>query len=216
MHKTVFFYGFCCYFFRVVHSAAVHPYSERKAFGLAGPQSEAIEIAGWIDAVLAGGDTRPWGRVYERFKKPVFSLCFRMLGNTEDARDTTSEAFIRALENLDQYDRNRPFFPWLSRIVRNLCIDRIRRDGRIRFVQLDDWDGIGGGGNADDGGDDGLAGEIREAIDRLKPPQKLCFSLFYLHDKPYDEIVRVTGYTYDQVRSYIQNGRRKLRLELGP
>ncbi|MDM7925457.1 MAG: sigma-70 family RNA polymerase sigma factor, partial [bacterium] len=174
---------------------------------------------GCVERILSDGDNRHWGEVYERFKRPVFATCLRLLGNAEDAMDMTSESFIKALESLDQYDRSRPFFPWLRRIARNLCIDRIRRDSRIRFVRPADWDTIGDSDNADepaDAGKDALAEGIRNAMERLKPAQKLCFGLFYVQDKSYDEIVRMTGYTYDQVRSHIQNGRRKLRLELNP
>lgn len=204
-----------------MHSHSSRSYSDWKATPLDHAKLDAAEtkVTEWIDQIRSGGDNRHWGEVYERFKKPVFAICFRLLANAEDAMDMTSESFIKALESLDQYDRSRPFFPWLSRIVRNLCIDRIRRDSRIRFVRPTDWETIGDSEHADEPADareNALAEGIRNAMDRLKPAQKVCFSLFYVQEKSYDEIVRLTGYTYDQVRSHIQNGRRKLRLELNP
>jgi RNA polymerase sigma-70 factor, ECF subfamily len=202
-----------------VHFPQRCSYSNWKASCLADARTLAPEkeVTIWIAEITRNGDVRDWGRIFERFKKPVFSMCFRLLGNEEDARDATSDAFIKALENLDQYDRSRPFFPWLCRIVRNLCIDRIRRDQRVRFVRPADWEGIGAVEDPADGdADHGVNEGIRKAIDRLKPAQRMCFCLFYLHEKSYDDIVRLTGYTRNQVRSHIQNGRRKLRLELEP
>jgi len=176
-------------------------------------QKMETEVSGWIREILSGGDSRYWGFVYERFKRPVLGLCFRMLGNEEDAKDMTSDVFIKALDNIRQYDADRPFFPWLYRMARNLCIDHIRKNHGVRFVRPDDWENTATGTDPTEGEEnDGLSVRIRKAIEGLKRPQKLCFCLFYLHDKSYDEIVRLTGFTLDQVRSHIQNGRRKFKL----
>jgi RNA polymerase sigma factor (sigma-70 family) len=57
-----------------------------------------------------------------------------------------------------------------------------------------------------------LRDKIRQAIRILKRPQRRCFCLFYIQQKSYQEIAEITGYSYDAVRSHIQNGRRKFKL----
>jgi RNA polymerase sigma-70 factor (ECF subfamily) len=172
------------------------------------------EIKVQIRQILASGDTRQWGEVFEKYKKPVFAICLRMLENEEDARDITSDAFIRAFENIRKYDLDRPFFPWLCRVAANLCIDYIRKKQRLQFTQVEDWSNIR---NEEDSAPDRKSGQealMNRAIEKLKGPQKLCFCLFYIHDKSYDDITRFTGYSYNEVRSHIQNGRRKFKLEM--
>ena len=53
--------------------------------------------------------------------------------------------------------------------------------------------------------------ELEKAIEKLSAEQKTCIQLFYLQDKSYKEVVDITGFTMKQVKSYIQNGKRKLR-----
>jgi RNA polymerase sigma factor (sigma-70 family) len=176
-------------------------------------KAEEIETAEWLKGLLSNGDTRYWGRIFEKYKRPVFARCFSMLQNGEDARDLTSDVFIRAFENIRQYDMKRPFFPWLYRIATNLCIDFIRRNDRVRAMQEKDVENL-----SDENGPDTLLDnetlkeKIKTAIEKMKSPQKLCFCLFYLQEKSYDEIVQLTGYNHDEVRSHIQNGRRKFKL----
>ncbi len=176
-------------------------------------KAEEIETAEWLKNLLSGGDTRYWGRIFEKYKRPVFARCFGMLQNEEDARDLTSEVFIRAFENIRQYDLKRPFFPWLYRIATNLCIDFIRRNVRVRAAQEKDVENITDENGPDTRTDnEALREKIKTAIEKMKSPQKMCFCLFYLHEKSYNDIVQITGYTLDEVRSHIQNGRRKFKL----
>jgi RNA polymerase sigma factor (sigma-70 family) len=177
-------------------------------------KADEAEVAGWLKNLLSSGDVQYWGRVYEKYKKPVFIRCHRMLQNEEDAKDLTSDAFIKALENIHMYDLKRPFLPWLHRIASNLCVDFIRKNFRTRFMKGTDWENVRDETDPALGGegDEALRIKVGKAVEKLKRPQKLCFCLFYLHQKSYDEIGRLTGYTYDEVRSHIQNGRRKFKM----
>jgi RNA polymerase sigma-70 factor (ECF subfamily) len=54
--------------------------------------------------------------------------------------------------------------------------------------------------------------QLEAALEELNPEQKTCITLFYLHKKSYQEIVSITGYNLLQVKSYIQNGKRNLKI----
>jgi RNA polymerase sigma factor (sigma-70 family) len=171
------------------------------------------EVRKWIDHYLSTGDKRAWGGVFETFKLQIFNTCRSMLRNDEDARDLTSDTFIKAMEKIHLYDRNQPFFPWLLRIAKNLCIDQIRHSRRIPMDRLENWEKIQGEpASVPDDTTPKRIGRIRKAILGLKKPQKVCFCLFYMHEKSYRDISEITGYTYDEVRSHIQNGRRNFKL----
>lgn len=91
--------------------------------------------ARWIRAARHGDD-EAFGFLVEAYQKPVFSLCYRMLGNSRDAEDAAQESFIRAYCNLNRYDPNRSFGTWLLSIASHYCIDGMRKR-RINTVSTD-------------------------------------------------------------------------------
>ena len=80
----------------------------------------------WINQALQGDDNA-FGILVEKYQKPVFSLCYRMLGNAKDAEDAAQESFIRAYRHLKKYDQTRSFATWLLSIASHYCIDRVRK-----------------------------------------------------------------------------------------
>ena len=73
------------------------------------------------------GDDLAFSRLVEAYQKPVYNLCYRMLGNAGDAEDAAQETFIRAYKAIRRYDTSRKFSTWLLTIASNYCIDQHRR-----------------------------------------------------------------------------------------
>ena len=73
------------------------------------------------------GDDLAFARLVEAYEKPVYNLCYRMLGNAGDAEDAAQETFIRAYKAIRRYDPTRKFSTWLLTIASNYCIDQHRR-----------------------------------------------------------------------------------------
>ena len=166
----------------------------------------------WIQKYLESRNTEFLGKLYERYKQRVFLQCMKMVKNAEDAKDLTSETFLRAFEHIIDFKPGLPFFPWLSRIATNLCLDHLRRCSRYRFEEIRDQHGVVNARNKhleEQGFDPSM---ILKAIQKLKVPQRRCFCLFYINDLSYKEIAKLTGYSYDQVRSHIQNARRRIKI----
>ena len=80
----------------------------------------------WITKALDGDDSA-FGQLVEKYQRPVFSLCYRMLGNSKAAEDAAQESFIRAYNHLKRYDPNRSFATWLLSIASHYCIDQMRK-----------------------------------------------------------------------------------------
>ncbi len=83
-----------------------------------------------------GNDARAMTMLYERFRRPIHSYIYRMLGSLEDADDVTQEVFMRAFAAWnDLYERDN-LSAWLYRIATNLCVDLLRRRKRISWWPL--------------------------------------------------------------------------------
>ena len=91
-----------------------------------------------INTILYSSDVQilDFGMLYEKFKRPIHSYIYRLLGSHDDADDITQEVFMRAYVAWnDLYDRNN-LSSWLYRIATNLCIDLLRRRKRISWWPL--------------------------------------------------------------------------------
>ncbi len=78
------------------------------------------------------GDQVAFRQLVERYQRKVYSLCFGMVHNREDALDLTQEAFVKVHRYLDQFQGDSSFYTWLYRIAANLAIDHLRREAKRR------------------------------------------------------------------------------------
>jgi RNA polymerase sigma-70 factor (ECF subfamily) len=83
------------------------------------------------------GDRTAFGALMARHERRIYGLCFRMLGNREDAEDATQEAFIGALRRAGSFRGEAAFSTWLYRVAVNAATDLARRRGRSRTVPLE-------------------------------------------------------------------------------
>lgn len=83
-----------------------------------------------LDAILAGckrGDDLAWEALVRRYQGRVYSVAFHFLRDREEARDAAQEIFIKLYRGLGSVEGSERFLPWLLRLARNCCIDRLRR-----------------------------------------------------------------------------------------
>ena len=90
----------------------------------------------WINQARQGDD-EAFTNLVETYQKPVYNLCYRMLGEPEAAEDAAQETFLKVYQNLARYDRERSFATWLLSIAAHHCIDRLRRR-RFNSVSIDE------------------------------------------------------------------------------
>lgn len=86
----------------------------------------------WIVQAQHGSD-EAFTYLVEAYQKPVYNLCYRMLGEPEAAEDAAQETFLKVYQNLARYDRERSFATWLLSIAAHYCIDRLRRRRFVSF-----------------------------------------------------------------------------------
>lgn len=143
-----------------------------------------------------------------------YVAAYRWLGNPDDSREACQEAAARALAALDRFDPERPFYPWFYRILKNLCLDRIRRRGRDPLAS--------GAAEADDkpGSDVGAEGQLLQrersraltrAVAELPEAQREVIELRHFQDLTYEEMAEILGCPVGTVMSRLYRARRQLR-----
>ena len=167
----------------------------------------------WIQQALQGDD-RAFGSLVEEYQKPVFSLCYRMLGNNRDAEDASQESFIRAYRYLNKYDPNRSFATWLLSIAAHYCIDRTRKR-RLPTISTDVIPTeIVADRNAPNPEKEMKQQEkellIQNLINKLKPTDRAAIILRYWHDYSEVEIAQALDLTVSAVKSRLYRARRAL------
>ena len=91
--------------------------------------------AEWI-ADAKTGDKDAFSKLVEKYQRPVYSVCYRMLGTPTAAEDAAQEAFIRAYQALDRYDPERSFATWILSIASNYSIDQLRKK-KVTILSMD-------------------------------------------------------------------------------
>jgi len=160
------------------------------------------------------GDDKAFENLVETYQRPVFSLCYRMLGNSNDAEDAAQESFIRAYRYLKRYDPDRSFATWLLSITSHYCIDCMRRR-RLLTVSTDALpaDIIPDHGTPDP--EKELHNQekralIQDLMKDLKPIDRSVVVLRYWHDCSEVEIAETLGITISAVKSRLYRSRKTL------
>ena len=94
----------------------------------------------WVHQAQKGDDAA-FTNLVEMYQKPVYNLCYRMLGEAEAAEDAAQETFLKAYQNLARYDVERSFATWLLSIAAHHCIDKLRRKKFTSFSIDEDDEG---------------------------------------------------------------------------
>ena len=167
----------------------------------------------WIEAARKGDDLA-FGRLVESYQKPVFSLCYRMLGNSNDAEDAAQETFIRAYRHLKRYDPNRSFATWLLSIASHYCIDRMRKR-QLPTVSTDSLPSdIVPDRNTPDPEREYRAQEkemvIQNLLNKLKPTDRAAIVLRYWHEYSEVEIAEALNLSVSAVKSRLFRSRQAL------
>lgn len=171
------------------------------------------EEAVWIRQAQSGDDAA-YSRLVEAFEGPVYNVCFRMLGDPQEAEDAAQETFLKAYRHLDRYDPNRKFVNWLLAIASNHCVDRLRRR-RLTLIPLDElrlWDPPRGDRGTPEPSlsQQELEADVKELLAELGAVDRAAIVLRYWHELSYAEIAEVLRLTESAVKSRLHRARKQL------
>lgn len=166
-----------------------------------------------LEAYFNTGGMELLGRLYERYMPLIYGLCLKYYKDEELSKDAVMQIFEELVVKLREH-KVYNFKSWLYTFVRNHCLMDLRVKGRHDFVNLDEnlvEKGFDSHLDIADIHEDQL-NLMEKCMERLPEEQHKCVRLFYLQQKCYKEIVELTGYDTNKVKSYIQNGKRNLKI----
>ena len=164
----------------------------------------------WI-ARARQGDGCAFTQLVEAYQRPVFNLCYRMLGDPAEAEDAAQETFIRAYTRLSSYDPARKFSSWLLAVASHYCIDQLRRRrfGLVSWDDLPPWRWLPD--THPEPEEVTLSHEaqrqVREILGTLPSDYRAAVILRYWHELSYEEIAEALDSTLPAIKSRLFRAR---------
>jgi RNA polymerase sigma factor (sigma-70 family) len=154
------------------------------------------------------------GILLQRYTLLLLGVSMKYLKNEEEAKDSVQQIFLKVIQELQKY-KVEYFKSWLYMVAKNHCLMKLRdRQGKITAEITDKLTT-----KPDDETDlqalvenDHTLELMEKALNELNAEQQQCVTLFYLQKKTYQEVSDETGFSMLQVKSYIQNGKRNLKI----
>ena len=160
------------------------------------------------------------GVLFQRYTRMVSALAYNYLKDALDTEDAVMEVFETITKDLKQHEVKN-FNAWLYSVTKNHCLKLKRQRAKARQVNdnLLASDASVLGLNAETEREMALLKNQRldvleEALQGLSNEQQQCIELFYLKEKSYKEVSELTGFSLKQVKSFLQNGKRNLQVQL--
>jgi RNA polymerase sigma-70 factor (ECF subfamily) len=178
------------------------------------PAAEARNDEAILVAEAGAGDSRAFGVLMERHLGGIVSIARRMLRDDAEAEDVAQEAFLRLWRSGATLEIGPAGIrPWLRRVVSNLCLDRVRGQGRVKVVEelpevpepakqlaaLESQD---------------VQRRVGGAMQKLPERQRLALTLFHFEGLSQIEIGNILGVSDEAVESLLSRARRQLKADL--
>ena len=157
------------------------------------------------------GDLAVLGRLYQKYMQLIYGVCLKYLKDEEPAKDAVMAIFEELITKVKQHDIKQ-FRSWLYVLARNHCLMQLRSGKKMETIGLDDFMEFNPVLHPEDNNKEEALTALEKCMDKLMPAQKQSVDLFYLKEKCYKEIADLTGFTLNEVKSYIQNGKRNLKI----
>jgi len=161
------------------------------------------------------------GILFKRYSHLVLGLCIKYLKNEDEAQDIVMQIFEKLTSDLKKH-KIEFFKSWLYTYSKNMCLMELRKkqsklkkdielqDNKDLFMDSGEVLHL----NTEHEEKESTITKLETALNDLSKEQKQCIILFYYKNKSYNEIVEITGFNANEVKSYIQNGKRNLKLKI--
>lgn len=174
------------------------------------------------DSALIGralnGDSKAFSQLMQRHLSAVYNYLYRMTQNHELSEEIAQEAFVKAYQNLKNFDRQRPFKPWILRIASNAAISQLRKQSKL--VSLNAMEEEGTWTEAEHQTADDVVvqlerklstEEVLQALETLDDKYRQALLLRYQQDLSYEAVAETLGIPLNTVRTWIKRGTEKLK-----
>jgi RNA polymerase sigma factor (sigma-70 family) len=165
-----------------------------------------------LDSYRKSGDLAVLGSLFEQYMPLIYGVCLKYLKDEETAKDAVMGIFEELIVKVKQHDI-RQFRSWGYVLSRNYCLMQLRTGKKMEEVPLDEiMESAPFLHPEENNNKEEALKALERCIQRLTDGQRQSVSLFYLEEKCYKEVAELTGYSLNDVKSYIQNGKRNLKI----
>jgi RNA polymerase sigma-70 factor, ECF subfamily len=169
----------------------------------------------WLEQAIQG-NMDAFTELVETYQRPVFNLCYRMLGDAQEAEDAAQETFWRAYQGIKKYDKTRSFATWLLSIAAHYCIDQ-QRKRKLPLVDIDllpEEDAPDPSPNPEKVISRQMENKnLHKLLDKLQPQDRAAIVLRYWYEMSEEEIASTLQLTASAVKSRLFRARRQLAEE---
>jgi RNA polymerase sigma-70 factor (ECF subfamily) len=166
-----------------------------------------------LEEYYASRNNELLGILLQRYTLLLLGVCMKYLKNEDEAKDSVQQVFLKAITELQKY-KVEYFKSWIYMVAKNHCLMILRdRHGKMP-AELNDRMAV----QAEEADKAAFVRQditmelMSDSLSELNKEQQQCVTLFYLQKKSYQEIAEQTGFSMMQVKSYIQNGKRNLKI----
>ncbi len=167
----------------------------------------------WVAEYKSSGDLQVLGNLYKNYMPLVYGVCLKYFKNSEQSQDAVMQIFEQLIDKLKNHEVKN-FKSWLYVLARNFCLMALRKNKNISIVNIEDTfvesDALLHHDESDTKENRLLLMEA--CLETLVEEQRKTLQLFYLEQRCYTEVADKTGYELKKVKSYIQNGKRNLKI----
>lgn len=152
-------------------------------------------------------------QLYERYIPLIYGLCLKYLQNPEQSQDAVIDIYENLSQKIQDYEI-KVFKNWLYSVVKNHCFHILKENKKEIIVNFDSqlMESDSSFTLFDESRDEEKENALNECLEKLPEPQRIAVEKFFYEDKSYADIVDETGFHLKSVKSYIQNGKRNLKI----
>lgn len=175
------------------------------------PHSELTDLE-LIAQYKLSGENNWVGLLYSRYTSMVYGVCLKYLKDREESKDAVMQLFEKLLTTLKGHEIEH-FKSWLYVTARNHCLMKLRSQKGKYMEEISPFLMETSGDTHLEGDEmESNLGKLENCIEKLGHEQKVCVKMFFLQEKCYKDITVLTGYELIKVKSFIQNGKRNLKI----
>lgn len=191
-----------------------------KLFGRNKSKRTDLEL---VSEYKSSGSTEVLADLFLRYNHLVLGVCYKYLKDTEASKDMSMQVFEKLLVKLNQFEITN-FSSWLHTLVRNECLMELRKrqlavstsnfseNGEKDEYSFMEYSMMAHPIDSEVHDLEGDLSKLEKCINELGVDQKICVELFFIKEKCYKEISDESGFELKKVKSYIQNGKRNLKI----
>lgn len=163
---------------------------------------------------------RYFDALFERYHALIYRICLNFTANREESKELTLDVFLQAYDRIGDL-KIKQFEAWLYALTKNICLDFIRKQYKEQENKVKWWESKKNTQNFMENHafrrliyerDLERDAFFQEALLNLPENQQICINLFFLQSCSYREVAQKTTFTQKEVKSYLQNGKRNMKI----